>query len=347
MTADELEPPTGGSPSPADVPDAHDGAGVEPLDTAGAALGALAPDDEAAVRAAATHDAAIAAELAEFEAVVAELARLAPSEPMNRGRSAGIRSRLITRAAASRAGRPATRQAGPLASIAPPRGDDIEKLFPVPELSRDHPERRGTTRLSTERRVSSRPVPPSMERRGRFWARALVGLAAAAVVVTAAGGYALWRERDVRDASPVAGAPSRADSLAGEVAQLRSQLAKRDSMIATLTGAQTRVMELTSYAPSSPSGKMFWDQKNQRWTMFVSRMRQPAPGRTYEVWLIARNHPAPIPAGTFAPDSSGSAHMEATYALAPGDLRKIAITEEPAGGAPAPTGPIVMAGAGR
>ncbi|HSU98393.1 MAG TPA: hypothetical protein VLI40_14250, partial [Gemmatimonadaceae bacterium] len=78
------------------------------FDVAGAALGALAPGEEADVYTAASVDPAVSAELAAMEAVVAELARLAPVQQMNRGRSAGIRSRLVARAAATNVGRQAS-----------------------------------------------------------------------------------------------------------------------------------------------------------------------------------------------------------------------------------------------
>lgn len=92
--------------------------GEPAYDATEAALGLLSPDEAAAMLAAAANDPDLAKELAEFQAVVAELARLAPPAPINRGRSAGIRSRLLTRAAASRAGRPVTRQTGPIETAA-------------------------------------------------------------------------------------------------------------------------------------------------------------------------------------------------------------------------------------
>jgi anti-sigma-K factor RskA len=36
--------------------------------------------------------------------------------------------------------------------------------------------------------------------------------------------------------------------------------------------------------------------------------------------------------------------VRATYALAPSDLEAIAVTDEPAGGMPQPTGPMIIAG---
>jgi anti-sigma-K factor RskA len=61
------------------------------------------------------------------------------------------------------------------------------------------------------------------------------------------------------------------------------------------------------------------------------------------LWLITRDGQR-ISAGTFAPDQAGNAVVSAQYPLAPDALQTIAVTEEPAGGVPQPTGEIVIAG---
>jgi anti-sigma-K factor RskA len=89
-------------------------------------------------------------------------------------------------------------------------------------------------------------------------------------------------------------------------------------------------------------GRMFWNRESNDWTMVVYTMRPPKPGMTYQVWLVTKN--AKISAGTFNPDSTGHAFMQAKYALDRNALQAVAITEEPAGGMPAPTGPMVVLG---
>ncbi|MGI9091624.1 MAG: anti-sigma factor domain-containing protein, partial [Gemmatimonadaceae bacterium] len=136
-------------------------------------------------------------------------------------------------------------------------------------------------------------------------------------------------------------------TLAQRVGQLQASVAARDSIISALTGTRTRVIDLASYSSLTPAARMFWDQQTQQWTMYASHLKQPTAGKTYQLWLIASGHPAPISAGTFTPDPAGSAVVHAKYALEPGTLRRIAVTEEPAGGVAAPTGPVVFAGVGR
>lgn len=348
--------PTDGGDQPTVPPDSDVFDGDSAYDATEAALGLLSPDEAAAMLAAAEHDPGLASELADFQAVVAELARLAPPVPINRGRSAGIRSRLLTRAAASRAGRPVTRQTGPLeasAMFGAPSGAPAAAAAPASSPSRQTSPR-GVPRVTgsqpavrTERPAAER-APERVERRRhpRHWGRTLGWLAAAATVITAAGIFALWRERNVREPAAVATAPAPAvaNPLVTTVMHLRAELAQRDSTIASMMSPNTRVIELASYSPPAPSARVFWDQKTQRWTLCVNGLKQPATGRTYQMWIIARGKPQPMSAGTFMPDSVGWALMSATAPVMPGRLRRVAITEEPDGGSEYPTGPILFAG---
>jgi anti-sigma-K factor RskA len=178
------------------------------------------------------------------------------------------------------------------------------------------------------------------------WSEVHVGrwLAMAAGLLIVAGGvYAVSHMRITRD-NTTAAAAQRDSVLSSEVAALRAEVERRDSVIGALTGMHTRVIDLVSNQSAEPMARMFWDQQTQQWTMYASHIKPPAPGKTYQLWLIARGRPQPISGGTFNPDQNGSAVMTARMALEPGALRRIAVTEEPDGGMPAPTGPIMFAG---
>jgi anti-sigma-K factor RskA len=67
------------------------------------------------------------------------------------------------------------------------------------------------------------------------------------------------------------------------------------------------------------------------------------PGREYQLWLVTPGRK--ISAGTFTAGAGGTAVVQAEYALSPDSLQAVAVTEEPAGGLPQPTGEIILAGA--
>jgi anti-sigma-K factor RskA len=165
-------------------------------------------------------------------------------------------------------------------------------------------------------------------------------LALIALLITAAE---LWRVSRQSKQETIA-VSSQTTTLMDSLNQLRAAVAAKDSTIAAMVGPSMRVIDLGSYSSVNPVARMFWDQKTQEWTLYASRVKQPPAGRIYQVWLIARGHSDPISAGTFSPDSNGSAVARARYGLEAGTLRRIVVTEERAGGARYPTGPIVFAG---
>jgi anti-sigma-K factor RskA len=80
-----------------------------------------------------------------------------------------------------------------------------------------------------------------------------------------------------------------------------------------------------------------------RWTFFAHSLPALRPGRDYQLWLIT---PAgPVSAGVFRPTPEGQAEVQATYPLPRDQLKAIAVTEEPAGGLPAPSGQPLIVGA--
>jgi anti-sigma-K factor RskA len=123
---------------------------------------------------------------------------------------------------------------------------------------------------------------------------------------------------------------------------LKDSLAERERTLLAMAGADVKVVELVANN-RRPNARMFWAQSTNTWTMFAHNMPAPPRGRTYQLWLITREGTR-ISAGTFMPDQSGSAVVTAQYPLASDALQMIAVTEEPSGGVPQPTGEVLIAG---
>jgi anti-sigma-K factor RskA len=74
----------------------------------------------------------------------------------------------------------------------------------------------------------------------------------------------------------------------------------------------------------------------------VSNLPQLPPGRVYQVWVVTAQ--APVSAGLLTPDGSGGGSV---YFETPVDILPpvaVAVTLEPAGGVPAPTGAMYLVG---
>jgi hypothetical protein len=173
-------------------------------------------------------------------------------------------------------------------------------------------------------------------RRGEWLAAAASFLLVVSVAVLAA----LLNEREkLRNSLSAEAASAAATRAAAD--SLRLAIAGRDSLIAGLTGRDVAVMTLTASGTRAPFARMFWDRATNRWTFVAHDMPALPGGMTYQLWLVTAS--AKISAGTFEP-RNGDAVVRATYAMQADSLTAIAVTEEPAGGVPQPTGRMVIAG---
>src|SRR5207237_8693319 len=76
---------------------------------------------------------------------------------------------------------------------------------------------------------------------------------------------------------------------------------------------------------------------------FVANLPPPPPSKAYELWTIGEG--APRPAGVFRVDAEGRATHRVEPVEGGKPVKVFAVTLEPEGGVPAPTGPMVLASA--
>jgi len=200
----------------------------------------------------------------------------------------------------------------------------------APKEMRDRVRTRLMARAGTDAKVSALAW-----RRGEWLAAAAGILLVASVAVLAS----VMRDRENLKTA------LQAEIARGEHARttadsLRVAVSSRDSLIAGLTGRDVAMMTLTSSGANAPFAHMFWDKAKNTWVLVAHNMPAPKPGRTYQLWLVTPTQK--ISAGTFDP-KNGEAMVRATYALPADQLKMLAVTEEPAGGMPQPTGAMVMA----
>ncbi|EDY17157.1 conserved hypothetical protein [Chthoniobacter flavus Ellin428] len=114
--------------------------------------------------------------------------------------------------------------------------------------------------------------------------------------------------------------------------QARDTLAK--VKIATLSA------QVEAYAKAS--AVIVWDPERQRGVLKLANIPQPASGKDYQLWVIDPKYPQPVSGGIVTVDAGGLAHVffEPKKPISKSD--KFAISVEPAGGMPEPTGPIVL-----
>src|SRR5262249_41730171 len=80
--------------------------------------------------------------------------------------------------------------------------------------------------------------------------------------------------------------------VAGEHARLLALLSLSDVQIVTLAG--------TEHAPKA-GARLLWDTKHEEGTVISHDLPPLPPGKVYQLWFLTSG--APIPSGTFQPDS--------------------------------------------
>ncbi|MGK2935488.1 MAG: anti-sigma factor domain-containing protein [Gemmatimonadaceae bacterium] len=256
-----------------------------------------------------------AAELRSFYQVVASLSTLIPERQLNRGHSAGIKSRLFARTGGKDAG------TAPVAAYAAPtRSPDVRATAVRP------------SRAAEAESVRERQDRSSMP----IWiavVATLIALGSIAAMLNARGGS---------DAASGVGA---SDPVVDDtrVAGLEAAVARRDTTIAALSGPGVRIIGLYSREAREPLARMFWDRRGNQWTLFVYALREPRPGRIFQVWLGTDD--GHVALGTFRPSADGTGTFSAEHRIALAALNTVSISEEDVGGgARSPTGPVVLAG---
>lgn len=298
---------------------------------AAVALDSVEAQVAGAVRAHAAVCPVCAPELAAMEAAAATLGELVPQSDVDRGRSAGIRSRLIMRGRAERESQ---------AAIVPGSPDIARRVTSLAgQGTRDTPGAQKAVGAEGRRLTPANPQSAQQAtvipiRRSIPW---FAMAASIAFIATAAQLMRVTAERD-----SMRNQVAEADTMGPRADSLMFALTQKDSMIRAMAGNDVKVVALVTDPKAQPLGRMMWNRTSDDWIMVTYDLRQPKPGMTYQVWLVTDKEK--ISAGTFHPDPGGRTVMHAHYAMPRDALRAVAITEEPEGGMPAPTGPMVVSG---
>jgi len=129
-----------------------------------------------------------------------------------------------------------------------------------------------------------------------------------------------------------------------QLASLQDSAAHDRLVSGLLTGNDTqRVLLTEAQGPSHPEGRVYYHPS--RGLLFYANNLPALPaGRAYELWVIPAQG-APIPAGTFQPNARGEGSVILPALPSGVTAKAFAVTLEPAGGVPLPTGPKVLVGA--
>ena len=181
--------------------------------------------------------------------------------------------------------------------------------------------------------ASGRPIRSHSLLR-RFWVDLIASSAAIAAIVVA---FAVTRANtELRGLI---------DVLNSRVAQLEVQLSQNRTYIATLTSPEVRVVNLAGQGLNVRArGRIFWDQSKKKWFFYVRDLPPLPADKSYQLWFVPVSG-NPVSAVVFNTATDGSAEKEIDVPEAVVALKAAAVTTEPAGGLPQPSGPFALLGA--
>jgi anti-sigma-K factor RskA len=130
--------------------------------------------------------------------------------------------------------------------------------------------------------------------------------------------------------------------LARESAALKADISREQQIIAMLRDPATQIVSLSGLQPApSARARMIWNE--QAGGLLIAAGMPPTPaGKTYQLWAIVGKNP-PVSAGVFSVDTKGAGSLRVAPLSGVGKVDVFAVTLEPAGGLPAPSGQMYLA----
>lgn len=184
----------------------------------------------------------------------------------------------------------------------------------------------------------SNVVPIAWRRAPAWW------LAAAALVL--AVGIAAWaisaieqRQRNIEVLRQQLLASEREKI---ESSQREAELARK---LDVLTSGETASIRMAGQevAPAA-SASIFMNSPARKALVFFNHLPPTAPDKSYQLWVIRGDQPAPQSAGTFEVGADGKATLGVENLPVNTEIKAFALTLEPRGGGKAPTGPKFLVG---
>ena len=127
-----------------------------------------------------------------------------------------------------------------------------------------------------------------------------------------------------------------------ETATLRTALAQRDEMLTFLRSPSVKVISLAGLEKAKTAGAFLLFDPDSKKAFFYAFNMPPLPsGKTYQLWAIVDK---PVSAGTFLTDAGQKGRLVVRSVPELKRISKFAVSLEPAGGNPQPTGDLYLMG---
>jgi anti-sigma-K factor RskA len=131
------------------------------------------------------------------------------------------------------------------------------------------------------------------------------------------------------------------DNVARERDDFSKELAMWRRQIDDIVSPRTRIIAMVGDETPQANAKVVWDMNARQWAIYIFDLPTPPSDKDYQLWYVTKN--AKISAAVFRTDEQGRTVLKLTLppdALA--GLAATAVTLEPSGGSPQPTGKFYL-----
>ena len=131
------------------------------------------------------------------------------------------------------------------------------------------------------------------------------------------------------------------DYLSHERDNLSDELAASRRQVDDIVAPKTKVIAMIGAEAPQANAKVVWDTKAQQWVVYIFDLPAPPTDKDYQLWYVTAK--AKINARVFSTDEQGRAVLKLTLPPeALSGLAATAVTLEPKGGSPQPTGKFYL-----
>jgi anti-sigma-K factor RskA len=131
------------------------------------------------------------------------------------------------------------------------------------------------------------------------------------------------------------------DAIARERDDLSKEMAAWRRQVDDIVSPKTRIIAMVGDETPQANAKVVWDTKAQQWAIYIFDLPAPPSDKDYQLWYVTQN--AKISAAVFRTNDHGRSVLKLTLppeALV--GLAATAVTLEPRGGSPQPTGKFYL-----
>jgi anti-sigma-K factor RskA len=133
------------------------------------------------------------------------------------------------------------------------------------------------------------------------------------------------------------------ETLSLEVSRMRTDVQQAELALQVIAAPGVQSVALAGLGPTpGAAGRTYVNPRNHDALFYAFDLPRLPDGKTYQLWFIAAGKP--MPAGTFGVDPRGNASLRVDRVVDAHQIQAWAVTIEPRGGVPQPTGAMVLKG---